>query len=312
MQKHDNHGVGWPLRSLLYVPATKPDWLQKAEKFHPGGIILDLEDAVAASSKVAACESAREGIGILGRLGIKAFVRINSLEEGGDQDLGAVVMPGLAGIVLPKTRSAEDVRALDLALSHAEGRTNLAFGSIAVLPTAETIEGMMDMRAIAGASKRVNGLVGLVGGAISGDFSRAAGFRPTDDGFEQLYLASKTVMESRAAGANHSMATIIGTDLKDLDAVRALMVKAKAIGFVGAVVIYPPHAAIANEVFAPSTVEIENARGIIEALKAANAAGDGAVAYKGRMIDKAMLAEAQAIVEEAERLQARQHQEAKS
>lgn len=306
MVKTDNWTAEWPLRSLLYVPATKPDWLEKAKKFNPGGIILDLEDAIIGSEKQPSRQNARKGVAILNDFGIKAFVRVNPLDAGGDEDIATVVVPGLAGIVLPKTRGADEVRSLDLALAHAEGHAGLPLGAIDVLPTAETIEGMMEMRTIAASSKRVKGMIGLVGGAISGDFSRAAGFRPTDEGFEQLYLASRTVMESRAAGANFSMATIIGTDLKDMQAVRALMLRAKAIGFVGAVVIYPPHAAIANEVFAPGPAEIDNARGIIAALQAANQAGDGAASYKGRMIDKAMLPEALAIVREAERLEASQ------
>ncbi len=295
----------WPLRSLLYVPALKRDWLPKAAKHFPDGIILDLEDAVTAESKAAARLGAREGVSTLNELGIKAFVRVNPLSEGGRDDIEAVVVSGLAGIVLPKTRFPDDVRELDLALTYAEGRAGLQAGSIDVLPTGETIEGMVNMQAIAGSSRRVRGLIGLVGGAISGDFSRAAGFKPTDDGLEQLYLASRTVLESRAAGADYSMATIIGTDLKDLAAVEKLMRRAKAIGFAGAVVIYPPHAALANEVFAPSENEIEHARGVIDALQAANAAGEGATTYKGRMIDAAMLPEALAIVREADRMNAR-------
>jgi citrate lyase subunit beta/citryl-CoA lyase len=291
----------WPLRSLLYIPANKLDWVRKADRSGPHGVVLDLEDSVVKSEKAAARVAAREGIEILSKFGIEPFVRINSADEGGTDDVETVVVPGLAGIVLPKARSAADVRWLDLRLAYAEGAAKLPLGSIDILPTPETIDGMLDMRAIAGSSERVRGMIGLVGGAISGDFSRSAGFRPTDEGFEQLYFASKTVMESRGGGAQFPMATIIGSDLKNLDSARALMVRAKAIGFTGAMVIYPPHATIANEVFGCSLADIEYAQGLIEAMAKAAAGGEGATTYRGRMVDLAMVPEAEAILREARR-----------
>ena len=52
----------WPLRSLLFIPAPKLDWVRKAERAKPDGVILDLEDAVLPSQKGAARDSAREGV----------------------------------------------------------------------------------------------------------------------------------------------------------------------------------------------------------------------------------------------------------
>src|SRR5829696_3883849 len=106
----------WPMRSLLYIPATKLDWVRKVGKHAPDGVVLDLEDAVLEDRKADARAGAREGINVLASLGIRPFVRINSLDEGGAKDIEAVVVPGLAGIVQPKVRCPQNVRELDVLL----------------------------------------------------------------------------------------------------------------------------------------------------------------------------------------------------
>jgi citrate lyase subunit beta/citryl-CoA lyase len=100
----------------------------------------------------------------------------------------------------------------------------------------------------------------------------------------------------------HPMCSIIGTRLDDLDAVRMLTERAKRFGFTGAVLIHPSHVAIANEVFTPSAEEVDYAEGLIAAMKAAESAGQGAVSYRGQMIDYAMLPHAESVLALARRL----------
>jgi citrate lyase subunit beta/citryl-CoA lyase len=291
----------WPLRSLLFIPAPKLDWVCKAARTSPDAVILDLEDAVLPVHKSAAREAAREGIGLLAEMGIAPFVRINSLDEGGYDDLLAVTDPKLVGIVLPKVRGPADVAELDLALGYAEGKAGAPFRSVAIIATPETTTGLRTTYEIACASRRVKGLVGLVGGAVAGDFARAAGIRPTPEGLEQLYFASQTVIDSRAAGAIYPVSALIGTRLDDLVAVRQLAERAKTLGFTGSLVIYPTHATIVNEVFSPSAEEIAESGELLAAMRRAEAAGDGAVTHRGRMVDIAMLERAKETLRQAQR-----------
>lgn len=293
----------WPLRSMLFVPAHRPDFLAKVARFRPDSVVLDLEDAVPPEHKLAARGMAREAIGALFSQGIVPFIRINALPEGGLDDVMASAARGLAGIMLPKAHQASEVRELDQALSYAEGRLGLDWRSIHILPLPETATGMCDARLLAAASPRVSGLLTAFSGPGIADIARAAGFLPTLEGSEQHYLASKIVLDSRAAGAMHPMCSIIGTRLDDLDAVRMLTERAKRFGFTGAVLIHPSHVAIANEVFTPSAEEVEYAEGLIAAMKAAEAAGQGAVSYRGQMIDYAMLPHAESVLALARRLE---------
>jgi len=166
----------------------------------------------------------------------------------------------------------------------------------------ETPEGMHDACALAKASKRVKGIHGAISGPVSGDFARAFGFRATSDGIEQLYLASKLVLDSRAGGAPYPIAGIFGTPMNDLPAVERLIRRARDVGYTGVAVMHPSHVAVANAVYRPTADDVAYFSGLLAAFEAAEKAGLGAVSYQGAMVDYAMLPLAQEVMAEARRL----------
>ncbi len=291
----------WPLRSMLFIPAHKLAWAERVERFAPDAVVIDLEDALPAALKVQGRAMAREMIGILRDKSIPAFVRINAMAELGPHDLAEIVVEGLAGVMPAKSRSAVEIADLDRLLGYHEGRAGLPHGTVAIMPLPETVEGLWSGRDLVTASPRCRGLVGMASGPISGDVARATGIRPTMEGSEQLYLASKLVLDSRAGGGAYPMATIIGTKLDDYEAVRALAERAKRLGFTGAVLIHPSHVRIAQDVFRPTLDEVRYFAGMIEAMDLALARGDAAVSYEGAMVDYAMLPLAQEVLEEGRR-----------
>ena len=293
--------MNWPIRTMLFIPAHKLDWVRKVGRYRPDAVVLDLEDAVPPALKKEARGLARQAIGLLRDQDIAAFVRINALGEGGADDVPELATPGFSGVMLPKANDVEQIRLLDRLLCHAEGKAGLPLDSVAIMPLPETARGIWGARHLAAASPRCRGIIGVISGPVSGDVARAVGFRPTMEGSEQLYVASKMVLDSRAGGAPYPMGSLIGTALDDLDGVRTLARRAKAFGYSGAVLIHPSHVAVAAEVFAPTAEEVDYYRGMIEAMREAQARGDGAVSYRGMMVDYAMLPLAQEIVAEAER-----------
>ena len=293
--------MNWPMRTMLFIPTHKLDWVRKVGRYRPDSVVLDLEDAVPPELKKEARGLAREAIGLLREQGIAAFVRINAFGEDGEADVPALATEGLTGVMLPKANDVEQIRLLDRLLCHGEGQAGLPLGSVTIMPLPETAQGIWAARDLAAASTRCRGIIGVVGGPVSGDVARAVGFRPSMEGTEQLYVASKLVLDSRAGGAPYPMGSLIGTALDDLDGVRTLARRAKALGYSGAVLIHPSHVAVASEVFAPTAEEVDYYRGMIAAMRDAQARGDGAVNYRGMMVDYAMLPHAQEVVAEADR-----------
>jgi citrate lyase subunit beta / citryl-CoA lyase len=291
----------WPIRSALFVPAHRRDWVAKAIRVSPGAAVLDIEDSVPPQFKPQAMSYLKSEIHELRDAGVGAFVRIQPLFDGTAAEIESAVTDGLTAIVAPKVASADEIRRLHDLLSYAEGRAGVAHGSVGLLPLPETAQGMYDAFHLAKASPRVRGIHGALSGPVSGDFARAFGFRATSGGEEQLYLASKMVLDSRAAGAMHPIAGIFGTPQDDLPAVEALIRKARDIGYSGVAVMHPSHVAIANMVYRPTAEEVVYFKGLLEAFEVAEKAGLGAVSYRGAMVDYAMLPMAREILADAAR-----------
>ena len=294
----------WPLRSMLYVPAHRRDWVGKAIRVMPDAVILDVEDSVPPDSKQAARDFLHAEIAELRAAGIAPFVRVNAIGEGADIDVEAAMCAGLAGVKLPKAGTPEQIHELHDLLTYHEGRMGVSRGSVAILPIPETTEGLYRMNELAKASPRVMSLCGAISGEVGGDIARAFGFRPTLGGMEQLYLASKTVLDARAGGAPDPIAGIFGMDMNNMAVVEDAIRRAKEIGFSGVAVMHPLHVAIANRVMRPSAEEIEYFRGMLDAFKDAESKGLGAISYRGAMVDYAMLPVARQIVAEAARARA--------
>ena len=96
------------LRSVLYVPGSRPELFEKAVGASADAVIVDLEDAVAPSRKAEARAAAADLVA--SRQAKPVLVRVNGIRSGLVQDdVAAIAGPGLEGIRLPKVESAADV-----------------------------------------------------------------------------------------------------------------------------------------------------------------------------------------------------------
>jgi citrate lyase subunit beta/citryl-CoA lyase len=284
-----------PLRSLLFVPGNKPAWMEKAPQYGADALILDLEDSVPYADKDAARILVRQAIDNLSARGHTLFVRINPLETDmtGD-DLGAVVCTGLTGLLPPKVETVDDVQQLDTLLAHFEHREGMMPGSIALIPTLETAKGIRNAYDIALASPRVASIAG--GAGKGGDTNRSLGYRWTREGVETLFIRSKVVLDARAAGIEYPL-VVSWFDVGDLDGLIADAQRNRQLGFSGMLLIHPSHVAPVNQIFTPSAEELAYYKGLLEAMKAAEAQGTAAVTYQGAMVDIAMARTAEQVLE---------------
>ena len=66
-----------PIRSILFIPGSKPKWFEKIPTFGSDAIILDLEDSVPIHLKDEARENVSKAIPLLKKKGQRVYVRIN-------------------------------------------------------------------------------------------------------------------------------------------------------------------------------------------------------------------------------------------
>src|SRR5882672_12549877 len=82
------------MRSFLFVPADSERKLAKGPTSGPDGLILDLEDSVAADRKPIARDMALAYLKSVSRSGPKLYVRVNALDTGLTLGDLAIVMQG--------------------------------------------------------------------------------------------------------------------------------------------------------------------------------------------------------------------------
>ena len=76
--------------------------------------------------------------------------------------------------------------------------------------------------------------------------------------------------------------------------------RSATLGMVGKWAIHPKQVALANEVFTPSDAQLTEAREILAAMKDAEASGQGAAVYKGRLVDLASIRQAEVMLRQVE------------
>lgn len=273
-----------PYRSVLFVPAHKTSWYEKAAESGADAVCFDLEDSVPEHLKAAAREEVAAGIQRLSTShpAMGLFVRCNSLATGlAGLDLDATVMPGLTGIFAPKVDSAIDVIRYDTLLDHFEARAGVT-GLEYIIPV-ETIHGIQNCETIAAASPRVGAMIGPT--AEHADIAKAVGYEWSPEGLESMVHRTKILLATRAAD-RHPL-TALWERIRDLDGLREFTTRGRKMGFRGQIVLHPTHVPVVNSVFTPDAEQIDFYRGLLATYNEADARGDGAVMYGDIHIDKA-------------------------
>jgi citrate lyase subunit beta / citryl-CoA lyase len=272
------------LRSMLFVPADSERKLEKAQQSPADALILDLEDAVAPARKELARHAAAEYLQAqAGALPSQLYVRINPLDSGlALDDLATVVVPGLAGVMLPKTTSAADVVRLGYYLDALEASAGLAHGSVRIVPVAtETAPAMLTMASFTGGVPR---LAGITWGAE--DLSTAIGAisnREEDGQLSPLYQLANSLCLCAAASAGVPAIDTLYADFRNPAGLAEACRQSRRRGFKGRIAIHPDQVAVINEAFTPSEKEREHAQRVVDAFAAQPDAG--AISIEGVMYD---------------------------
>lgn len=270
------------LRTALFVPATRPDRVDKALSAGADVVIIDLEDAVAQAMKSEARETARKKL--MEHAQGKLMVRVNALGSGHNRkDLDSIVGASLTGVMLPKVESSEHIREIHERLLGYERSSGMPPGSLAVVALIESARGVQNIyRIMSETTQPARMLLAAFGAA---DYSLDLGINMSRDGAELHYPRSRIAVACRAAGKEPPIDTPFMIDLKDLDALRSDARRAKQLGFQGKLCIHPSQVAPCNEIFSPTAEEILYARRVVEAFEKSEAAGMGALQLDGKFID---------------------------
>ena len=302
-----------PNRCQLFGPGSRPEIFIKMAKSKADVINLDLEDSVSLKDKSIARANIINAIKNID-WGTKTLsVRINGLDTPfwytDIIDLVNLAGSRLDQILIPKVGCASDVYAVDALVTAVEKNIHrdrqVKFELII-----ESAAGIININEIAKSSPRIEAI--SLGAA---DFAASMGMQTTGIGGTQKnyymihennkywgdpwHWAQTAIV---AACRTNGLLPVDGPfgDFSDDAGFLAQARRSATLGMVGKWAIHPKQIELANIVFTPSEETVLEAKEILSVMETANAKGEGAAVYKGRLVDIASIKQARVIVDQYE------------
>jgi (S)-citramalyl-CoA lyase len=269
-------------RSLLFVPALRPERVEKAVASGADVVCVDLEDSVAPDRKA---EARRLVVEILRNApaGGRLAVRINPIRgDEGPRDAAALAKAGIAPafVMLPKVDGGTDI---------AEALQRLGPAAAPVIAIVETALAVDNATEIARAAAP-DGLLFFGAMDLSAELGCALEWEP-------LIYARGRIIQAAACAGIEAMDTPY-PDIADEAGAQAEARRARSFGFVGKAAIHPRHIAGIHAAFTPSAAEIAWAKRVRDAM----AASSGVLQLDGKMIDRPVVRAAERVLSIAQRL----------
>jgi (S)-citramalyl-CoA lyase len=264
-------------RSMLFTPATKASYFDKAAQVGADAVILDLEDSVATAAKDQARRAALNYLGSDRLSGVQTALRINAPATlAGWQDLTALLQSSCEPdfVVIPKAESAAVAGLVKSLLAQARkaARVVLIYESARAVTH---IGALLDPRLVDAVMLGADDLSADLGADVQAEVA----------------VYARNVLLTHAAAVAIPVIDSPFFDISDDVGLEHAARRAVAEGFAGKAAIHPRQIPVINAAFRPDEREIEWAREVIEA----NRAGVGTVA--GLMVDEAVARHARRILQ---------------
>ena len=264
-------------RSMLFTPATKASYFDKAAEVGADAVILDLEDSVAAAAKDQARRAALNYLGSDRASGVQTALRINAPATlAGWQDLTALLQSSCDPdfVVIPKAESAAVAGLVKSLLTQARKAARV----VVIYESARAVThigALLDPRVVDAVMLGSDDLSADLGAEVQAEVT----------------VYARNVLLTRAAAVAIPVIDSPFFDISDDVGLEHATRRAVAEGFAGKAAIHPGQISVINAAFRPDEREIEWAREVIEA----NRAGVGTVA--GLMVDEAVARHARRILQ---------------
>jgi len=257
--------------TYLFVPATRPERIEKALTSSADVVIVDLEDAVDPGDKV----PARQHLSTMS-LSRLSYVRINDASSDYFDDDVAFVnrCEWVGGVILSKVQSPDEVARL-LALLERE---------VVVEALVESARGVIEVDEIARSGVRRLHLG-------SADYASELCVETSE--MLLAYPRSRLVVASAAAGLPRP---VDGPTLEfgDLECVKNDALAARQLGMGAKLCVHPAQLSVVASAFAPSSADLQWARDVVAAVQLSRG---GVTSLNGKMIDSPVVARARKILE---------------
>lgn len=276
-------------RSLLFIPGNNPSMIQNADVYLSDAIIFDLEDAVDINEK----DNARNLVGNYLENAVRypkiTVIRVNSVDtEYFYKDIDLVKNNNVDYVLLPKS-TVDSLNILEEELLKIESEHSL--NQVKVIALVESSKSIIEVFKIA-KHQRVEAI--LLGAE---DLCNDLEISRTNLGEEILFARSRVIY---ACASNNIISIDTPNTSYDSEAdLREDCQNAKRLGMKAKTAIHPSQLEIINEIFSPSSEEINWATRVFNELDKNE--GKSVFSLDGKMIDKPIIMKAEKILDKAKR-----------
>jgi len=273
-------------RTILFVPASRSDFFEKAARSDADAICFDLEDGVDISLKEEARKNLDNACWIAERADKVVMVRVNSEPEWMEHDLESLPV-NCKAVLLPKAESLAHLHGIGMKLDRLATERGVDTALIGLMEDARALLVMEGERQPAHSR-----LVALCAGTE--DLSNAFGC----DADSRLI---GSIVERLAVIASAHGVSLLGfpgsiANFADLERLRRAAVSGLECGSLGGLCIHPAQIDVLNEVFTPSVAMLRRATRIVLAFETGQLDGKGAVGIDGTMVDLPVYKRAKALL----------------
>ncbi len=287
------------IRTALFVPANRPDRVEKALRSEADAIIIDLEDSVPPPEKAKARATIRQKAPLFEDRTV--IIRVNPLPSPFFQgDIMETALREVRGFMLPKVEKGADLEQFNQVLLEVERGKGLPEGHFLVLPLIESAASVQCADEILSIHTTPDRCYTAAFGAA--DYTLDLGIEMTREGAELLYPRSRIAIACRAAGLAPPIDTPFMIDLFDEEALTRDAARARGLGFQGKLVVHPRQIEPCNRIFSPSSQEVAKARKIVDAFEIITSGGAGAAQLDGLFIDLPVVTRAKRLLSLAEKI----------
>lgn len=266
---------------LLFVPADRPDFFDKAFSSGADSVIFDLEDAVTGKMKDKSRKTLEEYITNKKVDHPEIAIRINPLSTPwGNEDLRMALSLDFSLTVLVPKAEPETVREIDKLLGASP---------LNIICLIETARGLQRAYETALASQRISGfMLGAEDLALEMNLERTTG------GEEIAHARQVVALAAYAAGIQPVDTPYL--QVSDMEGLRLDTENARKAGFSAKAAISPRQVPVIREAFRPGQDDFEKALKIVRAAEEAEKSGRGIIMLDGCMIDEPVVSRARHIL----------------
>lgn len=224
------------------LPASNRRFIQKAAESAADVLVLDLEDAVAASVKAPTRQVLIDAVNVTDFHGKKVLVRPNNLRTkwaaGDYYTVIRAVSDKITGVALPKVEGAHDIETVDSLLTAIEQEKGWPSGRLKIEALIELPGALIAVEDIAGAIAESGRGGALIFGLV--DYLAATGGRPEAQEAPFLYpIYAKQRILNAARKAGIEAVDGISIHIKDYEKTKADALQSAKIGFTGKWSLHP-------------------------------------------------------------------------